>query len=721
MCRPSRLALLAAASLFAPLSAYAQNAAPRAELELSGDGQAALSTGIFVPFALADGTVVFADGWLSYQDGGPLYGSVGGGVRQPFGDWVLGAYGHFDFANSSRDFSYQQISAGIEALSQSWEFRINGFAPVGENAHQVDGLSTVQIRNGQFVANQGYEVALYGVDAEAGIRLPVFDADSPSSLKLFAGAFASDSAFTDAVAGLKLRTELTLALDQYLPGATLGFGAGLSLDSTSQMSASAHIRLSAPIGGAPTASSASSPVYQRVERDRAIAITAGAFGPDEAAFGGSGSAQVIQISAGTGNSAAINRQIAQAGEGAIILASGEIALDSALVLATRQIMVGGGGVIDLVSASGKHLQYRNTGAATVLNGNAPSSFALVAPVVVDGIHLADGSIVSTLSIIGTENAIVASGVNNVTIDNVTIDGVSGNGIALNDVTGATITRSRIGNVRICELSSCEFSIFNPSYVPNAAINAVGIRDLTIDGLDIANTTYGIFVAPVIDSSGWPSVVTSAAEGIDIRNVSITSSRREALMTVGASNIAIDNLRVDNSALGRDMDLVVFQTSKDITLSNSTLRGGVNALMFAYYSGIPGENPNNIQVSNVDIFDTSRAGVFINPSHDIRFTDVTVTNAGTYGVFFYGDAWGFMGGPVRDIAFDGFVINSALDGAAYISGPLKNIDGDLAYGGATLCMADTGPWSGTTITQDAGLAFTLNGVEVTHTTLSTLCH
>ena len=1038
----SRLALAAALGALAPVSSYAQQTTPRLELQLNAAEQLGASGGVFVPFVTGDGTVVFADGWLDYADSDDFSLSLGGGLRQQVGEWVLGGNAYFDFLHSDRGFTYGQLSAGLEALSDQWEFRVNGYAPTGDTSNEVDDLSTFGISGGDFVFNQGYEVALYGADAEVGMRLPVFEADSASSWRVYAGAFTQGSDYTETVSGLTLRSEMTFATDpQIIPGGTISLGGGMRYDSNQDLSAAAYIRFTAPIGGTPDAKEVTAPLFQRVERDRTIQTRSGALGDDELALGASGSSRVVQISAEDGSAADLNRRIAAAGEGAIVLASGEIELDNTITMMKDQILIGGGGVVDLTTAGGRQIRYQNPGDRTTLRGGVAgagaSTISLRAPLTPDVLVLADGNTVSTLSIIGGNNAIVANkvsdinleaidissasgnavtladvsgatisalsingatnaivangtrnlqidkaaisrvsgtgialndvtgvsistlsidggtngitandvrnlaidtalvesisgsgvtlgavqgatlselsieggvnaiaatktddltidtaaisgisgkgvtldsvsgaaistlsiaggtdaitvtntddlnirnvgisghsgngialedvsgaaistlsiaggtnaisannsdaliidkaavsgmsgnaitlgdvsgaaistlsiqggvnaisatntndlsirdvaieghsangialtniagasistlavaggidavtanGVRNLTIDTAQISGVSGNGIALNNVLGATITNTAIRNTFICESSTdCEYSIFAPDYVPNAAINAVGVSDLTIKGVDIADVTYGIFISPDMEEVDYENTITSPSTNIDISDVQITNSRREALLLVGASDIAIDNLHVDNSALDRDMDLVVFQTSHDISISNSTLQGGVNGLMFAYYFGIPGENPNDITVTNVDIADTSRAGVFMNPSWDVDFTDVTVTNAGTYGIFFYGDAWGYQGGPVRDINFDDFTVTDAAEGAFYLAGPIENIDGNIELAGATsTCAADLGAWSGTTITQDAGMAFTINGVTVDNAWLAAEC-
>jgi len=721
MYRTSWLALLAATGVFAPISAYAQFASPRVEIEMLNGNASSLAGGLFVPYVLDGGTVLFADGWLSYDVDGPLYGSVGAGIRHQVGDWVFGANASFDFANSPYDFNYQQLSAGLEALSDQYEFRINGYAPIGETSNKVNALSTVAIRNGGFVANQGYEVALYGLDAEAGIRLPVFDEASVNSLKVYAGAYVKGSEHTETVAGVSLRTELTLGLDQYIPGATVSLGAGVRYDSRDELSGSVLVRFAAPIGNVPSTTPANSPLFQRVERNRAITTKAGNFGPDQAALASNGSSRVLQVSDGSASS--LNAKIAAAGEGAIILASGTIVVDQTIALATNQMFIGGGGVINLKTADGQQFNYINPGAATTLAAAKPSaSLRVAAPAEVDAIRMANGTTISTLSIIGSNNAIVARDVKDITIDNVSISGVTGNGIVLNRVANASITNSEIRNTYICQDNTkCEFSIFKPSVVPNAAINAVGVQNLKVDNLNISDVTYGIFIAPEIDASDWPPVVTSAAENISISNVNITNSRREALMTVGAHDIAIDKLYVNNSQLDRDMDLVVFQTSHNISFSNSKLVGGVNGLMFAYYSGIPGQTPSDITVSNVDISNTSRAGIFLNPSNNIHFKDVSISNAGTYGLFLYGDPWGFQGGSVHDISFDNVAVNGPRTAAAYISGPLENIKGAVTTStGVRNCDANVGPWTGTEITQGAGYEFSIGGTVVTNANLAAGC-
>lgn len=724
MYRSSWVALVAAMGALAPSYAFAQAAPPRLELQVGGGENASVSGGVFVPFMLPDGQVLFADGWLDYQDGGAVYGSIGGGYRQQVGDWVLGVNGALEFASSPYGFNYQQISAGIEALSTQFEFRLNGHAPIGTTSNEVDALSKAKISNGAFVINQGYEVALYGLEAEAGIRLPVFPEDSPNALKLYAGAYVQGSERTETVAGVSLRTELTLSLDQMMPGATLGLGGGMRYDSNNELSGSVHVRFSAPIGGAPTAAQAASPLYQRVERNRSIATTAGSFGSDVAAFADSGSGKVIQVSAADGKAKDLNAMIAAAGDGAIILASGKIVVDETLVLASNQMLVGGGGVVNLTTADGKKVGYLNTGAATTLDAtpqSSPAAFAaLAAPLKVDGIRLADGTTVSTVSIIGAENGIVAEGVKNITIDNVNISNINGNGIVLTSVKGASITNSSISDTALCTNNAvCEFAYSRPQNVPNAAVKALGVQDLSISNLSISDVEYGIFIGALYDRVGSSNVMREQSKDIALTDIHMTNSRREGLLMVSADKLDINGLVIDNSVLDRSMDLIVFQRTGNTTLKNATLIGGANSLMFVNASGLAGST-DNIQVSNVELRDPSRANIFINGGvSNVLFSNVQANGAGTYGAYIYGSEYVFLGGPVKDITFENFTVNNAKDGALYTSGPANNLHGDITYNGdKDRCV--TGKWMPGVLTQAPGKTLSINGVALPTGSLATAC-
>ena len=66
-------------------------------------------------------------------DDGRLASNVGIGYRQLWRDYVFGGNIYYDYRNTHR-LNYNQISAGFEVLGKRWDFRINGYLPVGAKA-----------------------------------------------------------------------------------------------------------------------------------------------------------------------------------------------------------------------------------------------------------------------------------------------------------------------------------------------------------------------------------------------------------------------------------------------------------------------------------------------------------------------------------------------------------------------------------------------------------
>jgi nitrous oxidase accessory protein NosD len=356
----------------------------------------------------------------------------------------------------------------------------------------------------------------------------------------------------------------------------------------------------------------------------------------------------------------------------------------------------------------------------------------IAEVAGDGIHLETATDVSIAStrIAGTDfsgrDGISALDTTDLTIRDTEISGVGSDGIRLVSSSGIAIEDVTIRDLYICEGNSpdtgipCEYSIFDPAHVQYAAVNAVGVSDLAIRQSRFENVTYGLFASSSFAEVDWETVVDEAATDIAVEGLDVISSRREGMLLVSANGVAIDDLTIDNGALGRDMDLAVFMRTSGVTLANSRFIGGVNGLMFASAYGLPGTT-SDITVSNVTIEGPSRTGIFLNPSSDIRFENVTITDAGTHGIYFYGDSYGFLGGPVRNIGLSGVSIDGTGDAAVYISGPIEGIDGTVSIANAaTLCASDASPWSGTSITQPGGEVFRLNSTVVDGATLPVVC-
>ncbi len=705
----------------APQAVRAAEWRPFAEIDgtwRSGDSSA--GAGFFLPILLDSGSAIFIDTQGSFIQGGVQRGSIGAGyrVRQDNG-WVLGAYGYYDYLNSSLDNSFHQLSLGAEALGPVFETRANFYLPLG-SGKEIDGAGRGEIDGGKLMFREGMERARTGADIEAGMRVPLGAAGDTMQLKVFAGSYWYGGKNIDDMFGAKLRAELSFADLPGLPGgSTVTIGASGTYDNQDRLKGAAMARLRIPLGvpSSGTAADPFDPLIQRVERNGVIKTHQGATGDLEEAvleFNGETAGNVVNISAASGNAAAINSLLAAAGNNAVILADGTIGLDSSLMLGNGQLLLGGGTLIGVRGASsGGTGLFRNQGATTTLTGYNPAQ---------DVLTMASNSSVSNLAITGGLAGIGSAGASNLFIDNVDISGTSHDGIRLSNVDGAWIQNSSIHDLYICENSTkCEFSVFDPNRAPYAAISAHGTSNLTIANTHIDNVTYGLFSGSEIDDSGWPPVITHAASNITLDNVTISRTRREGLLFVAADDVSLNNVTIDNSAQDRDMDLVVLQGTSNVQITDMVLKGGINGLMLVTSSSMPDDSKTtNVHVNGLTIDGTRNAGIFLNPVSGITFNNVSITNAGTYGAYVYGSDFEFLGGPVSDIAFNNVTVDKAGKAGFYFSGPSLDVTGNVTVTNTPSdCKVDTG-WSGGSLTQAPGKVLTFNGGVLDQTNFASRC-
>lgn len=708
----------------APLPLYAADWRPSVEIDGTWrSGNSSASGGFFLPILLDSGNALFIDTQGAFIEGGVQRGSIGAGYRmRASDDWVVGVYGYYDYLNSAYDNSFNQLSFGVEALGPVFETRANIYLPLGDD-HTLAGMGRGEVSGGKLMFREGMERARRGGDVEAGVRVPLSGASDKMQLKVFAGSYFYGGDNLDDKLGAKLRAELSFADLPGLPGgSTVTIGASGSYDNEDHFKGAAMARLRVPLGASSSTGPADpfDPLTQRVERNRTIETHRGATGDLEKAIvelNGQTAGNVIDVSAANGDAAAINAIIAAAGDNALILANGAIGLDQSLTLNNGQVLLGGGGLLSLRGASsGGEGWFRNHGAATTLTGYNPAQ---------DVVTMASNSAVSTLSITGGLAAIGGTDASNLMIDRVDISGTSHDGIRFDRVNGAIIQNSSIHDLYICESSTeCEFSVFDPNRAPYAAVSAHGTSNLTIRDTEIDNVTYGLFAGSAIDENDWPPVITNAASNITLDNVTISRSRREGLLFVAANDVNLNKVTIDNSMQERDMDLVVLQGTRDVTITDMVLKGGINGLMMVTSSSMPeGAVTTNVNVDGLTIDGTRNAGIFLNPVSGISFKNVAITNAGTYGAFIYGSDWDFLGGPISDITFDNVTIDKAGTAGLYFMGPSLDVKGDVTVTGTPRdCKVDPS-WDGSlggSLTQGPGSVLTVNGRVLDQTNFGGRC-
>ncbi len=117
------------------------------------------------------------DAWIPFVDlRGHLFNSgrpaanAGVGVRYLASSRVWGANTYYDYRKTHRQ-HYNQIAAGLESLGEVWDFRINGYLPVGKTRSAFWGTHFDRFQSHFALLSRKKEFALRGANAEAAAHI----------------------------------------------------------------------------------------------------------------------------------------------------------------------------------------------------------------------------------------------------------------------------------------------------------------------------------------------------------------------------------------------------------------------------------------------------------------------------------------------------------------------------------------------------------------------
>lgn len=158
---------------------------------------------MFAPLAGNNDGLWFLDGRLMLNNETKGGGMFGVGQRTALSDQVvLGGNLYYDVRDTGRS-TFQQLGVGVELLTDWFEIRSNYYSP--NLADTRDELSP-RLRGTNLFVNRA-EVAMRGVDVEAGITLPaVFNTQS----RLLGGIYHFEGSGAEDVTGWKARAEINL-------------------------------------------------------------------------------------------------------------------------------------------------------------------------------------------------------------------------------------------------------------------------------------------------------------------------------------------------------------------------------------------------------------------------------------------------------------------------------------------------------------------------------
>lgn len=347
-------ALLLSTAVFAPLTTSAQDTTPNkwgAHIDLEGklgDDRDIGEVDLFIPLSQDDDTLLFSTlrGRIDNQDSEE--GNFGLGLRQMMSNgWNIGGYGYFDRRNTGFDNSFNQITLGTEALSETFDLRANVYVPIGDTTKSAAGAGSADFSGAGISVRPGQEKALKGFDAEIGWRAPVFDLEGNKHLRLYAGGYHFYTSGVEDVTGPRARAELVFTeIKQLWPGSRLSLNAEFQHDDPRGSQGFVSARLRIPLQKESRNLAKLSYMEQRmvdpIVRDVDIVSQAGAFGAAETVTQTADGKTLTVIDNGTVTGATLGTEVTNAGDNAAIILNGDYSgINDHIVVRQGQSIYGG--------------------------------------------------------------------------------------------------------------------------------------------------------------------------------------------------------------------------------------------------------------------------------------------------------------------------------------------------------------------------------------------
>lgn len=456
---------------------------------------------LWAPLIQDDNSVLFAHLQGKLFESDAREGNFALGFRQKlFKQWIGGVWVGYDLRRSPLNNTFHQIAGGIEALSRNLDFRANWYLPI--NRHETTVLDTWTRQNtttDTFAAlsDDGLEIfttqttvtttgnrtiremALFGADAEVGVRLPIealFGAGGSTpkwlddhDVRFFAGGYYFDSKdFQDDITGALLRLEWNIA--NILPdvaGSKLTLEADYQHDNVRDEQFEIGVRLRLPLGnhgwGNPaynTLSYLERRMSDPIVRDTDVVL---ANFEEESETSTASEQRVMAREAAVDVTSGVridrvvtvdadddaNAVIAAAGHNSLIVASASAGtfINQGIQLLDQQTLLGEGGTVTLVGEiSGVAARFTPAGARPLIHQTTDSAALTVGA----DTHVVGVSISGNGSDGGHFNrGIVAAArdLTNIHIENVQIRNMGGHGIRMHSgITNWTVRDTIISDI-----------------------------------------------------------------------------------------------------------------------------------------------------------------------------------------------------------------------------------------------------------------------------------
>lgn len=156
----------------------------------------------FLPIIQNERSLLFLDLRTNFDNLSQQEGNFGLGYRaMQDNGWNLGSYTFFDRRRSIEGNYFSQITTGLEVLGENFDARANAYIPIGNKTKEVENSTKVDLSSGSIQILSGIEKAYHGADVELGWRVPIFDANENTEIRVYGGGYWFDAESSESITG----------------------------------------------------------------------------------------------------------------------------------------------------------------------------------------------------------------------------------------------------------------------------------------------------------------------------------------------------------------------------------------------------------------------------------------------------------------------------------------------------------------------------------------
>ena len=650
---------------------------------------------------------------------------LGIGYRHLYENWILGGYAFAERRDSPDGNTFNQLSFGVEALSNVWDARINGYLP-DPASKRLKSLDQANLTSPLLAVRLGQERALAGFDAELGRRVSI-TRDS----RLYGGAFY----FFDAdnfrgTSGTRLRFESRFYdLGAIGVGSRLTLGAELSYDSDREFRIAGSLRLRLPLGSTrrQRASRLSS-----LERRMADPVTRGL--DDITGKGLSDPIRAFIYNAVNGLpsdigvldadiSGHVHDVVSSAREHSLFFVTGAVRNSEVIVLSEGQSFLGRLPdeplTVNFFEPEGGvgQLSFTLEGEPGSVHGDDPANDVFRVPANVTAVNLFEDITISggLNGIAAPDEVGAADNRVNLVVRNSVIENVAGNAVRIGDLTdleldGVTIratggngifanseNRIRVANSTVARTAMSGFVLGNRNQVmlAQASIGGTGggceaDGEDTLCGAGLAVGRGNTIEAHNLDVSdvAGRGLHLGAGNEVTVTDAELRNTGSEGIAASGGGNtLRLTGVTVANAGLASGQEaLQVTGHGNEIVLSDVGISGTGNDGIRITGSAEEGALANTVIFTDVRVSGTRDDGIQIDENNNVTMTNTRAHDLGGDGLHF---------GDGNHIELNGFEIGNAMNGVGVrvgdantlVAGPSAALARNTIGGTGGGCEAD----------------------------------